>query len=111
MPTPPPPPPLVNTTAMFSKYQFSKGELPLQGQLFIMAAPTLTLDQAISSVIKSEATLTADKSNVDSIQANISTASAPLPDAQAKVTADVTQYNSDLDSLIAVATASKIPVA
>ena len=72
--------------------------------------PPLTLDQAIQGVTAAEATYNADTASVANIEASIATATAPLAAAQATVATDVTAYNSALDSLIAAATAAKIPV-
>lgn len=66
---------------------------------------TPTLDQAVTAVTAAEATYNADVNNVATIEANVSTASAPLPAAQAQVATDQTAYVSALNDLVAAAQA------
>ena len=66
------------------------------------------LDNAITAAAAAEATYQADVDNVATIQTAISTATAPLPAAQAKAGADAAKFNEALDALAAAATAAKV---
>jgi hypothetical protein len=68
-----------------------------------------TLDAAIQAVTAAEATYNADTATVTNIETAIAQATTPLAPAQATVATDVTAYNAALDTLIAAATAAKIP--
>lgn len=66
---------------------------------------TLTLDQATQDVTAAEATYNADTAAVTNIQTSISTATAPLPAAQAQVVTDTANYVTALNNLIMAAQA------
>ena len=68
------------------------------------------LDTALSNIAASEATLTADTSNLSNIDASIAQAQSPRPAAAALVATDITAFNTALDAGIAALTAAKIPV-
>ena len=70
-----------------------------------MAAPTLTIDQAVQAVTAAEATYTADTAAVQNIEGNIATATAPLAAAQATLVTDTTAYIDALNNLSAAALA------
>ena len=67
------------------------------------------LDQAITAASAAEATVTADQTNLTSIQAAIEAASNGLAPAQAQLATDTTTFNAALDALSAAALAAKIP--
>lgn len=69
------------------------------------------IDQAMGVVESAEATLTADQQTVATIEAAIEDANAPLGAAKAAVVADITAYNSAIDSAVIALQAAKVTVA
>lgn len=67
------------------------------------------LDQAIAAAQAAEQAFLADQSNIVSIQAAITAASAPLAAAQTQLNTDTAAYNAALQALSVAALAAVVP--
>jgi hypothetical protein len=70
--------------------------------------PVPTLDEQIVNTQNAEAAYLSANAAVKKIEDDIATATAPLADAQAALTAAKTTFDTQLDALASIAQASKV---